>query len=285
MISQSVLPATDESSYCISGVDVIVRAPRRLQLVLDRMLAHVSRDCVGTQPPLQIDARCESDVWHIGGTAPSSKKVLCNGSALPQVAGAVVASVLAEIAHYHDLNVWRAAVVEHDGKALVLAGDDWESCITLAAHLHTRGWRLLSGDYALVSRDTFSAISFKKSLHANSSCIASFPLWYRAAVEASPWYSSADLLAFYAIDPTLVGSESPWGERAPIRAFLQVDGHTAEHPSLEIGDDLLLTDGLRRHDLMRCGIEVAMLVRSDFNETCDFIERWFMTLGTCEEYG
>jgi len=273
------LVAIDDANFNIAGVDVRIRAPKRLQQVLDRMLAQVSREWMGVRSPLQIEARCELDVWYIGGTAPDSKKVLGYGSALPQVAGAVVSSLLAEIAHYHDVNVWRAAVVEYRGKALVLSGDDWESCITLAAHLHTRGWRLLGGDYAIVSCDTLSAMCFKKSLHATSSCVASFPLWYRRAVEASPWYSNADVLAFYAIDPGLVQNGSPWAERAQIRAFLKVDGHEADHPSLETGDDFVLADGLRRHDLMRCGVEVATLVRGGFGETCDFIERWFGSLG------
>jgi hypothetical protein len=278
MRALDILDEIDESYYCISGVDVRICAPHRLQEVLNRMLTHVARDWTNTREPLQIDARLHRDAWHIQGTAPDSKKILGHNYAIPQVAGAVVASVLAEIAHHRNVNVWRAAVVEYGGSALVLAGDDWESCITLAVHLHTRGWRLLGGDYALVSCDTLSAVCFKKSLHANSSSVASFPLWYRRAVEASPWYSCSDLLAFYAIDPTLVGDESPWGETAPIRAFLKVDGHTADRPSLASGAEFTLPGGLRRHDLMRGGIEVAMLVRSGFGETCDFLEPWFATL-------
>jgi len=268
----------DESKYCISGVDVRICAPPNLQHVLSHMLSHVDRNWTNARTALQIDARFQVDSWHIGGTAPDSKKILGHGSALPQVAGAVVASLLAEIAYHRDVNVWRAAVVERHGKALVLAGDDWESCVTLAAHLHTRGWRLLGGDYALVTCDTLSALCFKKALHANSSSVASFPLWYRPAVEASPWYSCSDLLEFYAIDPTLVGDESPWAQTSPIRAFLKVDGHTAVRPALTTGEEFTLAGGLRRHDLMRCGVEVATLVRSDFSETCDFIERWFAAL-------
>jgi hypothetical protein len=245
----------DESKYCISGFDVRICAPPSLQQVL----SHVDRDWTNARTALQIDARFQVDSWYIAGTAPDSKKILGHGSALPQVAGAVVASLIAEIAYHRDVNVWRAAVVERHGKALVLAGNDWESCVTLAAHLRTRGWRLLGGDYALVTCDTLSAAPcHKKALHANSSSVASFPLWYRPAVEASPRYSCFDLLEFYAIDPTMVGDESPWAQTSPIRAFLKVDGHIAARPAQKI--------------------EVATLVRSDFSETCDFIERWFVTL-------
>jgi hypothetical protein len=274
------LVSSDRLDLNIAGVDATIRAPDQLLRVIDRMLAHVSRETSGTHPALQVEAKCELDVWHVGGSSPSSMKVLGKGSALPQIAGAVVASLLQELAYYHDVNIWRAAVVAHGNNALVLGGDDWESCVTLAAHFHTRGWRLLGGDYAIVSTRTLSAIGFKKSLHANSSCLASFPTWYRPALEVSPWYSTSDLLAFYAIDPTIVSGDGQhtWADEAPIRAYLKVDGHTDEHPALETGDDFVLTGGVRRNDLTRSGISVAMLVRGSHGETCDFIERWFSTL-------
>jgi hypothetical protein len=280
MQATPVTPASTESTmanFNIAGVDVSLRAPARLLVVVDRMLANVSREVTG-DGTVAVEARCESDIWYITGNAPSSRKMLAPGAALPQVAGAVIASMLAELSHHHDVRVWRAAVVQHNGNALVLAGDDWESAVTLAAHLNTRGWGLLGGDYALVSGEKPTVMCFKKSLHANSSCLGSFPLWYRPALEASPWYSSDDILAFYAIDPTLVEQHAPWAEAAPIRAFLTVDGHTSEHPSLELGEDFGRHGGVSRAELEAAGIEVAQLVRGRFVETCDFIERWFVSL-------
>ena len=268
--------------YCldfqIADADVRVIAPRRVLAALDSMLAHVSRDWSGVSEPLQIDVRSEAEVWQISGTAPKSKKVLSQGSAMPQVAGAVIASMLAELAFHRDLTVWRAAAVERDGQALAMMGDDWESCITLVAHLHTRGWRIVGGDQLLVAKGAPVAIGLKKSLHANSSCLNAFPQWYRPAVEASPWYSTSHMIAFYAIDPTLVGPASPWCEGAPIRALLRIDGHASEHPALEVGDEFTVADGVRRSDLVAAGVEVAMLVMGGFIETTDFLERWFETL-------
>ncbi len=266
----------DDLAYNISGTDVRICAPQRLHRVLGRMMRPGAG--AGGATPLQLDVRFEGETWSIAGRAPASKKVLAQRTALPQVAGAVIAALLSEISYHTDVHVWRAAVVERDGNALVLAGEDWESCITLAVHLHTRGWRLLGGDYALVSRDTFSASCVRKALHATSSCVGSFPLSYRSAVEASPWYATSDLLAFYAIDPALAGDESPWAERAPIRALLNVDGQTAEHAALETCDELVLAGGIVRRDLIRGGVEVLTLVRSEYNETCDFVERWFAHL-------
>jgi hypothetical protein len=268
----------DELVFNIAGASARLRAPSDLMGVVDRMLANVSRNPAGQDRPLHVDARFESNVWYVGGVSPQSMKVFEQGSPLPQVAGGVIASLVAEVAHHQEMSVWRAAVLEKGGDALVLGGDDWESCITLAAHLHTRGWRFVSCDYALVRPPDLNAVRFEKSLHANSSCISSFPRSYRRAVEESPWYSTSDQIAFYAIDPTIVDSETPWADEARICGFLKVDGHVADHASIEPSDDFQLGAHLRRQDLLRAGIAVGTLVRSGFSETCDFIEHWFSAL-------
>jgi len=265
----------DKLQLRIADADVLIVAPRNVLDIVDRMLAHVSRVWSNERTPLRIDVDFDSDIWRVRGTAPSGRKALGRLSALPQVAGAVISSLVAELAHHRNFNVWRAAVVEHDGQALVLIGDDWESCVTLTAHLHTRGWRILGGDYALVSGDTMVVTAFKKVLHANSSCVASFPMWYRRAIEASPWYSTSAVIAFYAIDPMLVDGGSAWGDEAPLRAILKVDGSAADHPSLEATEEFTFASGFRRNDLTRAGVEVANLVLGDFIETSDLVEKWF----------
>lgn len=268
-------PSQVELRLHIAGADVSIAGPQNVIAIVDRMLAHVSRAWSLERAPLRIAVEFDSNIWRVGGEAPAGKKVLGRLSALPQVAGAVVSSLLAELAHHRNFNVWRAAVVECDGQALVMIGDDWETCVTLTAHLHTRGWRILGGDYALVSGDTMVVTAFKKVLHANSSCVASFPMWYRRAIEASPWYSTSAVIAFYAIDPTLVEGASAWGDSAPLRAVLKVDGRAADHPSLEATDEVTFATGLRRNQLTSAGIEVASLVLGDFVETCDLLEKWF----------
>lgn len=268
--------------FNIAEVDVAIDAPRDVANILDRMLAHVDRNWTQSTEPLRVVASFESDVWLIAGQSPASRKALGGRSALPQVAGAIVSSLLAEISYRRNVEVWRAAVVEREGRALVFVGDDWESCVTLTAHLHTRGWKILGGDYALVSGDTLVVSAFKKVLHANSSCVGSFPVWYRRAIEASPWYASSQAIAFYAIDPQLSLGASPWGERANLAAVLKVDGQFAEHPSVQPIDQLTYSGSLRMVDLKRAGVEVAGLVVGDFIETCDLVQRWFASLSSAQ---
>ncbi len=262
----------------IAGSDLRVCAPEAVLEKLEPMLAHVSREWTEAEPPLHIDVRLTRDVWHVTGTAPKAVKALGGTRALPQVAGTTISSALIEVAHHRGLELWRAAVVERDGYALALVGDDWESGVTLTTHLHARGWRIVAGDYALVSRDRFLALPFRKSLHANSSSIGSFPLWYRPAVERSPWYSTAHVIAFYAIDPTLVEGAGGWGDATPLRAVVRVDGHIAEHPELELGEEFSLSPQLRASDLTGRGIAVASLILGDFVESCDFLDGWFASL-------
>jgi hypothetical protein len=276
MLYQETAIASSELRLRISDADIAICGPTNVLGIVDRMLAHVPRSWLGEHAPLTINVRYDSSVWSVNGTAPAGHKTLGRLSALPRVAGAVVSSLLAELAHARHFNVWRAAAAERDGRALVLIGDDWESCVTLLAHLHTRGWRILGGDYALVAGDTFVVTAFKKVLHANSSCIDAFPSWYRRAIEASPWYSTPQVIAFYAIDPTLVDAGPPWGEQAPLHAVVRIEGHWAEHPSLEALEDATIARGLRQSDLRRAGVEVASLKLGDFIETCDLLERWFL---------
>lgn len=270
--------ASAELRFCISDTDIALSGPSSVLSIVDRMLLTVERTWNKASDPIKIEVSCAAEIWRIHGEAPASRKVLGARSALPQVAGAIVSAILAEVAFHKNVVVWRAAVVERENRALVFIGDDWESCVTILAHLHTRGWKILGGDYALISGDTLVVSAFKKLLHANSSCIASFPSWYRQAIEASPWYSSSRAIAFYAIDPQLTNGTLPWGESAPLGAVLKVDGQFADHPYLEATDHIAFSGSLRAADLKRAGVEISNLIVGDFIETCDLVERWFASL-------
>jgi hypothetical protein len=268
------IKAPGHRDFHFADADMRLSAPNNVLTVLDQMFARVPRQWSGSRPPLSLTVTFEHDLWHIDGISPNARKVLVGTSSPAQVAGAAVASLLADLASERSVSVWRAAIVEFESNALALVGDDWESAITLAAHLHARGWRIVGGDYGLVDLATMNAHPFRKLLHVSSSSVASFPLAYRGAVEASPWYSSAHAIAFYAIDPTLVNGTAAWGERSLITSVLNVDGRIAKQPSLEAGDNFVLAENLRRSDLPTT-VNSAMLVLGDFIETADFLERWF----------
>lgn len=271
------LAATDSDSLCvtIAGVDASIRAPRSVISILTRVLVHARANPESATIRASLDVRKDEVSWRISGASETSRKILSARSALPQVAGAVISSLVSDIADSARLNVARAAVIEREGKAVAFVGDDWESCITLAAHLHSRGWRFLGGDYALLDLAALNVLVTRKLLYFTLSCVDELPLAYRRAVEASPWYSTTHDIAFYAVDPALADKGvPPWAESGRLRAVLKLDGHVAEYPSLERASVFTLGEGVRSDDLERAGVVVAEVKLGDFVTTCDLLERW-----------
>jgi hypothetical protein len=269
---------TVSADFAIAGVAANVRAPESVMSILERTLAHSRATSPHADPPVAISVTNDRFVWRIDGGSHGSGKVLSATSALPQVAGAVASSLIADVAEHAKLTVWRAAVVERDGHAVAFVGDDWESGLVLACHLHARGWRLLGGDYALIERDTLTVRPTKKHLYATLSIMDELPNTYRRAVEVSPWYSTPHGLAFYAVDPALVHSTPPWAESGRLRAVLKLDGHAAEFPSLERAESFKLAGGITSDELERESVAIAELQLGDYALTSDLVQRWFCSL-------
>lgn len=271
---------TELDSLCVrvADIDAVIRAPGPVLSILSRTLMHACRPHSGARVKTTIEVSNDEFAWRIRGSSMNSHKVLSKTSALPQVCGAVVSSLIADVAEAARLHVCRAAAVQHAGRAAIFLGDDWESCVVLAAHLHARGWRFLGGDYVLIDPTTLTVHATRKSLYATLSIMDELPLPYRRAIEASPWYSTPREIAFYAIDPTLVPSTSAWAERGRLGAVLIVDGDAAEFPSLERTAARAISEGISGEDLERAGVAVAGVKLGDYNATCDLLERWLQAL-------
>jgi hypothetical protein len=274
------LDSADLESVCvtIAGVDASIRAPRSVVSVLNRTLVHARRAPATASIRAAIEVENDEGVWRINGSSQRSAKVLSATSALPQVGGAVVSSLVADAAEEAQLCVWRAAVVERDGHALAFVGDDWESGIVLAAHLHARGWRLLGGDYALIDRATLTVHPMRKLLYVTLSLVEELPLSYRRAVEASPWYSTPHDIAFYAVDPALAATTAPWAQTGRLRAVLKVDGQAADFPALERAGSFGLGGGIDSNELELADVAVAEVKLGDYVATCDLVQRWYQSL-------
>ena len=225
-----------------------------------------------------IEVSNDEFFWRIRGNSQKSHKVLSTASALPQLCGAIVSSLIADVAEAAKLHVCRAAAVERNGRSVVFLGDDWESCVVLSAHLHERGWRFLGGDYVLIDPTTLTIHATRKSLYATLAIMDELPASYRRAIEASPWYSTAREIAFYAVDPTLVFPTSAWAERGRLGAVLIVDGDVAEFPSLERAASRAISEGISAEDLERAGVAVAAVRLGEYIATCDLLERWLQAL-------
>src|SRR5271170_1618253 len=193
---QTLETDTESLGVTIAGVDASIRAPRPLISILNRVLVHARTAPGPASVRASVAVEADDVAWRITGLSEASRKILSSRSALPQVAGAVISSLVSDVGEFAGLNVVRAAVVERDGRAVAFVGDDWESCVTLAAHLHCRGWRLLGGDYALMNLAELTVLASRKLLYVTLSSADEFPLAYRRAVEMSPWYSTPHDIAF-----------------------------------------------------------------------------------------
>jgi hypothetical protein len=271
-----VTPASLE--FCLADTKVRVEAPPGVLAVLDATLSYVPRFSTRSTADIVISAQPRTDVWEIRGP-DGSLKVLGAQSALPQVAGAVVSSAVAEVAATQRYTAMRASVVQKDGRALAMVGDDWESAITLAAHLHGRGWSYLGSDNVFLDEHKLDVFSIQKSLYVNSSSIAQFPIEYRRAVEASPWYVTAQGISFYAVDPRRAGHVQTWAPSAKLDGVIVVDGLMADCASLEsLEERHLKADRFVRLGLDWERVPVAELCIGGFVDTADLIEHWFESI-------
>jgi len=258
--------------------NVRIAAPEPVVSVLEATLANVPRYSISSPADLTIVATLFDDVWEIHGAA-GARKILTRQSALPQIAGAIVSTAVTETALARNCTLLRAAVMERDGQALAMIGDDWESAITVAVHLHDRGWRFLGADNAVLNSATLEVFAIEKSLYVSSSFLSHLPLRYRNAVEASPWYATDQNIAFYAVDPRVGDVRSVWSRSARLAGVIIVDGAEADHPSLEsLAPQTLQSERLKRLSVDWNDVNVVDLKIGGFVETCDLVEHWFASL-------
>jgi hypothetical protein len=264
--------------FRLAEVNVRVHAPSRIVSVLEATLSNVPRFGPSVSPQLTLSVMPKDEAWEIHGLE-GAHQVMSGLSALPQVAGAVVSSAVRNVAASRRIITMRATVMERDGRAIALIGDDWESAITLATHFHGRGWTYVGTDNALLDPDTREVFCIQKSLYVNSSSLAQLPLQYRSAVEASPWYVTPQGISFYAVDPSGVNKARTWTHSAALSAIVIVDGGMADRPSLETVDrSRLRDDRFARLNLDWDQVPVIDLQIGTYVESCDLIEHWFGSL-------
>lgn len=282
MLSPSLVTpgARTALDFSFSGTNVRVEAPEGVLAVLEATLRFVPRCSSHDVPDIRIVAQTREDVWEIRGDA-GSLKVLGAQSSLPQVAGAIVSSAVDDVATTRGLKTMRASVIAKDDRALAMLGDDWESAIALAAHLHGRGWTFLGSDNVFLDPQTLDVIPFQKSLYVNSSSVVQFPVEYRRAVEESPWYVTTQGISFYAVDPRSAGHRETWASSTKLHGIVVVDGAMSDRPSLESLDER----SYKSERFARLGVDWSRLPAVDlqiagFVQSCDLIEHWFESLRT-----
>ncbi len=257
----------------IADVDVRVTAPIELVEVLNATLTHVPRH--QDSPKLTVSVvRSDDDSWAIR-SASRAQSILGPESAPPRVAGATVSTLLSDVATLRKYVILRAVVVSRGAKAVALVGTDWEPSLSIAGHLHVRGWKYLASDNVLVDPNSLEVIPFQKSLYVNSTSLSHVPEAYRGAVERSPWYVTSKGISFYAVDPTRVGRGETWASVATLRGILSVQSVTERRTVLENlrNETHGLGDYVPR-DLALSQLATARLKLGSYIDACDLIEAW-----------
>jgi len=269
-------PALSTLDFSIAGIDLRMTAPSEVAHVLGATLSRVSR-APEAKPSVWVSARRGDEDWEVSEIS-GSRKMLDSKSTATQVAGALVSSAIAGVANARALRTVRATVVECEGRALAMIGSDWESTVTIASHLHTRGWRYICGDHALYDPTTNEIFPFEKSLFITSSSLAHLPMGYRGAIEASPWCVTKHGISFYAVDPEMVRGKDTWAQATSLQAVLLVDGRADDLPAIEsfgVGDE---TDERFARLAGEKSRHRAELTVGSYVETSDLVERWFASL-------
>jgi hypothetical protein len=260
---------------CLGGVKLRVDAPEPLLAVLDATMSTVPRFAPDELPDATISARRSGEVWEIRGL-PGTHILMPATTPLPRVGGALVNCTMQAAATTRDVGALRATVIEKDGRALAMIGDDWESALTIAAHLHARGWRYIGGADALLDRRSLEVLPVQKSLYINSSSMRQLPVSYRRPLEASPWFVTSRGIAFYAVDPEKAGYGETWAQRATLVGVAVVDGEIADRPSIAS----LAPADLGSQRIARLGVDWTRVQGVDvrlggYVETCDLLDHWF----------
>ncbi len=229
MIDTRIAPPAKSSSLglYIDGVEVDVRGSSDVLAVLASIYRRHRRD-----------GKRNSDVVRgLRLRLPSER------GAAAAIAGAAAERIVRSVAECTGRHVIRAAALERDGRALLIAGAPGCGKSTLAVNLLSGGWKLLADDYILISSDGATALAHQALMSLPARSTPHVPAIFRKAIEYSHWHCADDGrdLRFFEVDPTLVFGEKVWSDRARLDAIVllvraagdlrmrTIDGESAAH--------------------------------------------------------
>jgi hypothetical protein len=286
-------PESSSVQYRVADVDVAITAPPAVLGLLFGAYRRFPKREGAAEVTLSI-TRSDSgwDVF-IGDRFHSSALASAgNANVALQIANAVIVAV----AQRSRFLIMHAAGVERNGEVLCLAGASFSGKTLLTAHLASRGWRVLSDEYAFVEPRSGQVVAFPKLLYVRSSALPLLPRTFRRAVEASPWhgFGEAKGIAFSAVDPAHSYSDKIWSTGARLSRLAVIDGRTSGAvelvdcdpwsiiPELNAltwqGSDLL--DNLSKLATALRGVRVARFAASGPVETVNALERWALSSST-----
>ena len=257
------------SIYAFGEAYVAVSGPADAMSAADRILARLIKKPSSHPLSLSLDI-VRGDTWNIVGSN-GVRRHLPRSLSLPLLVDAVVEIAAESVASGLEASVLSGIVLAYEGRGLAIVGDDRDSALVLALHLHARGWSTVSFSKSFVESDA-RALSIPTLPSISSTSIDSLPAAYRSAIEVAPWVSHEHELMFYAVDP--MSKQARWRESVRLDDLLVLDGAVESEPRIEAFAGTHDARFLGR-DQQRSEVRGNRLTLGKFIPTCDLVERWF----------
>jgi hypothetical protein len=273
--------------YRIADVDVAIEGPSEL---LDLLLGAYRRfPAREGEPDTLLQITRDESAWQlvIDGHPHS---VISFDAGNANIALQAANAVIVAVAQRSRFLIMHAAGVERNGEVLCLAGSSFSGKTLLTAHFASRGWRVLSDEYAFIEPRSGHVVAFKKLLYVRSSALPLLPRTFRRAVESSPWHGFGDSkgIAFSSVDPAHSYAESVWSNGARLSRLVVIEGRNERGATITDCDPWSiipelnaltwqgpnLLDDLGKLAMALRNVRVAKLTPSSPVDTVNIVERW-----------
>lgn len=281
--------------YRIADVDIAIEAPAEILSIIVESYRRFPRTKNRTHPHATVRASLSDDGQLSLTNGEMEYKRLSAAAGHGLIGLELSNAIITAVAAHSRFLILHAAALEHEGQTLCIAAKGHTGKTLLAAHLLSRGWRVLSDEYAFIEPASGHVVPFPKLLYVRSSSLPHLPRSFRKSVESSPWYGMGDSpgLVFSGVDPADSYSEAIWSQGARLSRLLVMIDRMASGPTImpckpwSLIPDLNglawqpadLLDGLSKIAAALRGVEVARIVTGDPIRTVNAIERWALSGG------
>ncbi|MGP6156486.1 MAG: hypothetical protein ACLPYS_02965 [Vulcanimicrobiaceae bacterium] len=205
----------------VSSLEARIDGGAPLLALLDRLHASIERT-QALERSIEAIAEDGELVFRMGeGMAERRVPLSANANRAALQVSRTVLDALVDV--HEPLVIAHGAALERNGRVhAIVSNASGVGKTTLAFHLLSRGWRIISDDRILVDRSTGHVLPYHRLLTVGSSALPFVPRMFRRALEASPWFYEPDCVdvVYIAVDPALACGSAVWSLGGPLESVL-----------------------------------------------------------------